>query len=158
MDPVLRKLMMDKKQPVLLRWQKAAMGFDMHKDVIKSHKPGGRFSDPMTFLVEKSTEQLWDWLADAENTDLYSALENLCRLKAVQDDSPKEALGFIFELKQIIRDELPEGREYRPGILELDKRIDEIALLAFDIYSRCRAQIYELQINEIKRMYGRDAG
>lgn len=158
MDPVLHKLMNDKKQTVLIRWQKAAMDSGTHKDGFKSPKPGGRFSDPMTFLVEKSTEEMWEWLIDADATDLYSALENICRLKAVQDDSPAKALGFIFDLKQIIRDELAEGKEYIPGILELDKRIDEIALLAFDIYSRCRARIYELQINEIKRMYGRDAG
>jgi hypothetical protein len=36
-----------------------------------------------------------------------------------------------------------------------ENRIDDIALLAFDIYSQCRQKIYEIRVNEVKNQLGR---
>ena len=35
-----------------------------------------------------------------------------------------------------------------------ENRIDDIALLAFDIYSQCRQKIYEIRVNEVKNQLG----
>ena len=49
------------------------------------------------------------------------------------------------------------GKEIRENhlqdqVLLLDSRIDALALRAFDVYMGCREQVYELRVNEVKRM------
>jgi hypothetical protein len=35
--------------------------------------------------------------------------------------------------------------------MDLEDRIDEMALLAFDVFMRCREQLYEVRANEARR-------
>jgi hypothetical protein len=105
---------------------------------------------------------IFKWLIkNADDKDLAEALEEICRLRAVQNSKPSEALGFIWALKQVIHQLLANQKiisSNADGLIDVDERIDEIARQSFDFYCACRAQIYELTVNEIKRMYGRDAG
>jgi hypothetical protein len=45
----------------------------------------------------------------------------------------------------------PGDAQLAADLAELDERVDRIALMAFDIYVRCRDQVCELRINEVKR-------
>lgn len=150
-----------KKQQILSKWQLAAFSYADH-DLLMGKKPRSRFSDPIAYVIEKSTRGIFEWLIkDGNQVDLFAPLEEICRLRAIQESKPSEVLHFIFELKQIIREELTDKNQtnyWAAALWDLDQRIDEIGLLAFDIYSDCRAKICELRINEIKRLYGRDAG
>ncbi len=162
MELEIYKSLDENRQPILSKWQLAAMRSYANHDGLIGQKQAGRFSNPIAFVIEKSTEEMLDWLIKVEsNLDLFTPLQEICRLKAIQDFKPAEALTFIFALKEIIREQLEDENEttyWAVELLDVDKRIDEIGLLAFDIYSDCRAKIYELRMNEIKRMYGRDAG
>lgn len=158
MEYRIHKSLNRKKQQILLKWQPEVYGSHISKDPAAAQKSEGRFTNPFGYVIEKNTAEMLDWLFDNENkVDLNGPLEEICRHKALQDGRPSEALSFIFALKPIIRKELRDeghGQE----LLEIDKRIDEMALLAFDIYSDCRARICEIKMNEIKRMYGRESG
>jgi hypothetical protein len=79
------------------------------------------------------------------------ALEGIVRIRAIQDFSPQQAVGFVFELRDILKDAFPAPAEPRG---ELDKRIDEIALIAFEIFMRCREQVYEVRLSEARRAVG----
>ena len=46
-----------------------------------------------------------------------------------------------------------KGLANETGIL--DNRIDEIALLAFDVYSACRQKISDIRVNEVKNQVGK---
>ena len=90
------------------------------------------------------------------------ALEGIVRIRAIQDFSPRQAVGFVFELRDILKDVLPASAEQ---LGELHKRIDEMALVAFEVFMRCREQVYEVRLSEArraegfrKRMVSRDAG
>ena len=61
----------------------------------------------------------------------------------------------MFQLKKVIREKL--GNEIREHgltdeLLLLESKIDDLALLAFDIFMQCREQVYELRANEVKSM------
>ncbi len=97
---------------------------------------------------------------DAEST--ARALEGVVRIRAVQDFSASQAVGFVFLLKTAVRAELPAGLCLEA---DLDRRIDQIALAAFDLYARCREQIYEVRLREagrragmLERIYAMDEG
>jgi len=45
-----------------------------------------------------------------------------------------------------------QGADGEPADLSiLEARIDEMALLAFDVFMRCREQLYEIKVNEARR-------
>ena len=90
---------------------------------------GERFRNPVGFAVRESLAKLLQELAgemDAARTS--EALDGLVRLRAVQDCTPAEAVCFVFLLRQIIREH--DARDQFP---DLDRRIDELALMTFEI-------------------------
>jgi len=79
---------------------------------------------------------------------IRAALEEMVRVRAVQDFPASEATGFLFRLKTVIREVL---RPDAATAIVLDQRIDEIILAAFDLYVDCREKIGEIQVNAAKR-------
>jgi hypothetical protein len=161
MELLMNRKLQAHKQSILAKWQTFALSNHENLELIKASKNQGRFSNPAAYVTEKNTGKIFDWLInDENNVDIMNPLEEICRLRAVQNMKPSQALKFIPVLKQIIRDEMREviASERDEDLRELDKRIDEITLLAFDIYSDCRDRINQIKINEMKRLYGRDAG
>ena len=77
----------------------------------------------------------------------------IIRIRAIQDFSPSQAVGFMFDLKTIIRETVPvetkDGRNIE-ALHALDRRIDQLGLLAFDIYMQCREKILDLKANEMR--------
>ncbi len=56
-------------------------------------------------------------------------------------------------LKKVIREKLE--REVRENgiseeLIELESRIDGLALLSFDVYMKRREKLYEIRVNEVK--------
>ena len=90
--------------------------------------------------------------ADSNNISLY--LDNIIRVRAIQDFSPSQAVGFIFGLKRIVREELEseiqEGASSKEWA-EFESKIDGLALLCFDIYAACRQKIADIRVNEVRR-------
>ncbi|MGE5423397.1 MAG: RsbRD N-terminal domain-containing protein [Ignavibacteriales bacterium] len=162
MEAKFYKALNDKKQSILSKWQAVANGSYGAQDPRHVRKTGGRFSDPIGYVTGETTAEILEWLIENESTvDINSPLEEICRLKAVQDISPDEGMSFIFALKPIIRNEIRVGHSldnWTAELEELDKRIDEVGWRALAIYTDCRSRIHEIKMNEIKRMYGRNAG
>jgi len=156
------KAIQDKQQSILSRWVPAALGDFCHNEPLTVHRGKDRFSDPLGYAIASNAEAILQWLINDEpDTDLGKPLEAICRIKAVQDYRPSESLHFIFDLKTIIRECLAgeiDVSQYAEELWEVDRRIDDMALMAFDLFGACRNQIYQLQAEEIKRMYGRGLG
>jgi hypothetical protein len=80
-------------------------------------------------------------------------IDPIVRIRAIQDFKPSEAVGFMFDLKSIIRETVPvdaKNRQDLDALHALDKRIDQLSLLAFDIYMQCREKILDLKANETR--------
>ena len=109
-----------------------------------------RFRNPVGHVTRKSLEDLYDGLvAGRPAGEMTGALDGIVRIRAVQDLSPSQALGFLFLLKPSVRDELGEGATM--DLTALDFAIDRLTLEAFDLFMRCREQIHGLRRNEIKQ-------
>jgi hypothetical protein len=81
-------------------------------------------------------------------------LDEIIKMRAVQEFTPSEALAFVFSLKETIRAELGKAvnePSLAGELAQLDRRIDRIGLLAFDLYVDSREKIHQLRINEMKR-------
>jgi hypothetical protein len=111
------------------------------------------FRNPVGHTLREGLASLLDGLLGAQDVvDLVPLLEPIVRLRAVQDFSPGQALSFLFLLKGVAREEATRLGE--PAITEteaLEKRIDQLALAAFDLYMKCREEISKIQVNAAKR-------
>jgi hypothetical protein len=106
-----------------------------------------RFRNPLGHTLKEGLATLLDQVTgEMDNAKIRPALESIVRLRAVQDFTPGQATGFVFALREILYENLEGG-----GPPSWQKRIDEIALLAFDLYMRCREEIYEIKARERRR-------
>ncbi len=116
------------------------------------------FANPVGSATVNGLESVFNELAGKMDSDtIESCLDPIIRIRTVQDFTPSKAVGFIFFLKQIVRDSLhrvnPEGG-YENELLDLESKIDEIGLIGFDIYMKCKEKIYQIKANdERNRMY-----
>lgn len=148
-------LLRQKKATVLGRWSRMVCEAYPAETGAFLQARGDRFANPVGHTIARTTEAVYDALADGTDlADLSEPLEALVRIRAVQDFSPAQAVGFVFDLKQVIRQELDDEIQANgivAQLLPLESRIDEVALLAFDLYAQCRQQLYDLRIAEVKR-------
>jgi len=109
-----------------------------------------RFSNPVGYTVYHSLAGIFEALC--EHKDPAEDLKDLIQVRAVQELVPSKALAFLPELKRIVREELaPKAAESTALSEELevfDAAIDRLVLQAFDIYSSCRENIYDLKVKE----------
>jgi hypothetical protein len=111
-----------------------------------------RFRNPVGHLTRESIDALFaGLLAGRSVEEMKESLDRIVRIRAVQDLSPSQAVGFVFLLKRAVREELGEAVEREVDLSALHAWIDGLALQAFDLFVECRQRIYELRVREIKR-------
>jgi hypothetical protein len=136
-----------KRGAILERWldQTLASYPSQTSQFLRNEKD--RFRNPVGHTLKEGLATLLDEITgEMDIGNVKPALESIVRLRAVQDFSPAQATSFIFALRQILYDNLEGG-----GQPTWQKRIDELALLAFDLYMRCREEIYEIKSRERQR-------
>ena len=151
---VLERLLPQKRAAILERW------FQLILETYPADTSGflkqekDRFINPVGYTISQEIETLYDELLQKMNSDkLAACLDNIIRIRAVQDFFPSQTVAFIFLLKKAIREELTseikENRVFKE-LLEFEARIDKLVLLAFDIYMKCREKVFEIRLNEAK--------
>jgi len=119
-----------------------------------------RFANPVGTALARAVETLYHELLHGMNSEkVDSALDEIVRIRAVQDFSPARAMTFIFLLKKVLREELyqeiKESRAAWEDVLALEARVDEMALRGFDLYMNCREKVYEIRAKEAKNHVSR---
>ena len=109
------------------------------------------FANPVGHATRQGLNTLVELLnAELDETAARAALDPVIRVRAIQAFSPAQAVGFVFELKAILRECLGPASQNSEELGLLEGRVDQLALVAFDIYMQCREKIYELKANEMK--------
>ncbi len=113
------------------------------------------FANPVGQTTYRSLEALVDALSTGSDRDaMAAALDPILRIRAVQAFTPSQATSFVFSLKQIVR-QLLSVDDSHAGLRfeDLDRRIDLMAMTAFDIYVACREKIFELKATESRKQF-----
>jgi hypothetical protein len=112
------------------------------------------FANPVGGSILSSLDVLLDQLIhDMDPQIINSYLDPIIRIRAVQNFSPSQATAFILSLKKVLRANLAnELRDLRNTgeLFEFESRIDQLCLMAFDIYMQCREKIYQISANETR--------
>ena len=153
----LKRILLTKKTLVLNRW------FDVILEAYPAETSkfirtqSDRFANPVGHSIQKGLEGLFDTLLDEKRSgELANFLDDILRIRAVQEPVASRALSFIFDLKAVLRNSLEDELENDDGRLAhelsvLDRAVDEQALLGFDVYMKCREKVSELKSQEVRR-------
>jgi hypothetical protein len=120
-----------------------------------------RFSNPVGANLSEGLEGLFEGLVHGVQSDSESIsefLDKIVRIRAVQEFSPANAVGFIFLLKTAVRENLAKeihDNRLLEELLEFESRVDGLALLGFNIYMQCRETIFEMRATEIRSRVSR---
>jgi hypothetical protein len=110
--------------------------------------------------LSRITAQLFDVLVDKELLweEAGRILDDFVRIRAVQQFSPSHAVGFVFLVKRAVREHLSQdltNAELWQELLVFESKVDNLALLSFDLYMRCREKLFEIRATEIRNRTSR---
>ncbi len=151
----MQKLFAEKQAVLAKKWFDS-IAQSYHPDTagfLKKEK--NQFANPVGHTFANETEGLLECLlSGGKPEDICGHLEKIIKITSVQEGLPSKAVSFLYFLKDIVRSEFSKDIEVlatAKEIAELERRIDQATLYAFDIHSACREKLYQLRVNEVKR-------
>ena len=150
----LTGLLQENREAILRRWFELIIGTYPRVTSEFLAKQKDPFRNPVGHTILRSIGAIYDQVVSAMDTEeLLQALDGIIRIRSLQDFTPSETVGFVFELKTALSDAM--GAQLREPKLshllaDLESRIDRVALLAFEKYTECREQLNQLRRNELE--------
>jgi len=151
----LKKILDAKKTTIVNAWFEAVVATypsDANR-FFKNRKD--RFSNPVGNATFNGLKAIYEEiLRGMDRKTVISILDPIIRIRAVQNFSPSKAVGIVFLLKGVIRKILKNDLKERQNLTDLlafETDIDELGLLAFDVYMQCRQKIFDLRTNEERK-------
>jgi len=150
----LLKQLAQKKNAIIKKWFDRLMGTYPPDTAQFLRSQKDPFANPVGQNSLQSLKDLFDHII--KNFDRSTAgplIDPILRVRAIQDFTPSMAVRFVFDLKDIIRTMVSTdagGSQFAKDWITLDNRIDDLGLLAFDVYMQCREKIYDLKANEMR--------
>ncbi len=151
----LDQLLLRKKGVILQQWITHVIETYPPETAKIMMRERNQFANPVGHHIQQGLTGLFDQLlqdkADPQKT--ASFLDRIIRIRAIQDFSPSQAMAFIFFIKQIVREIVrteTQDAVSSEDILIFDSKVDELALLGFNVYMECREKLYEIRVDEIK--------
>jgi hypothetical protein len=150
----LEHFLSEKRADIVNRWSSLILEtypLDAQRFLKKQKDP---FANPVGTTLRKQIEKLYGLLlGEIDPQELTPTLDGIVRIRAVQDFSPSQAVVFPFLLKKVVREKLEKEIQDHRLVDELqifEAKLDEVALLAFDIYVKCKEKLYEIRAMEAK--------
>ena len=147
----LNEALTAKRGVVLERWFQAVLA--TYPEETARFLAGGAdpFANPVGHTVREGLGRLYDrFVADVPVSELSAAIDGIVRIRAVQEFTPSAAVGFVYTLRKILREELADAALDPAWQAVLENGVDRLALVAFDVYMQCREKIFEIRVREIK--------
>jgi hypothetical protein len=146
-----------KKKAIVQKWIDQVLDSYGSPDFFKKQKD--RFANPIGSTVSEGLQNIFAILVEERDiAEAAKPLEDIIKIRAVQEFTPSVAVSFVYVLKNIVREELVREKD-REEVLSLlsvlDYRIDKIALMAFDLYMNSRERLHQIRVNEV--LSGRSA-
>lgn len=143
-----------KKSEIIKNWFEASMQ-TYAPDTAQFYKgQKDQFANPVGNITSKGISFLLDQLLNDFDPDAVKAhLDPIIRIRAVQNFTPSQATAFILLLKKVLRDCLSDKLQDTAMVMELlafESKIDQLGLMAFDIYMACKEKIYQISANDMR--------
>lgn len=152
----LRELLVVRKDAVAKRWLGKTLA-TYHRDTAAFFAKGkNQFANPVGTTLDQGIHALLDAMLDEAHSpeQLCAALEPMIKIRSVQEFTAAKAVAFVFSLKSSVREELGEALadpSLGAELADFDTQVDQLALFAFDVYTKSRDRFHEVRINDVKR-------
>jgi hypothetical protein len=150
MNNNLRRLLEEKRETIVAGWfTELLAGFPVATAKVLAGQ-GNQFANPMGHHFKSGLVGIFDQLLKGgTREEIFPWLDQIIRIRAVQELSPSQAIAFIYRLKYVTRNQLA-GVVGKEGISaeelqQYEANVDNLALLAFDCYLNCREQLYQIR-------------
>ena len=153
------KFLKSKKKDILQKWFEATINTYPEETAKILNRSKNKFDNPVGVATYESLKSVIDMLCqnmgETDNKDLNEelieqALDSVIRIRAVQNFSASQAVGFVFELKDIVKK--IAGKNVETLIdSQFDRKVDQISLAAFNRFLKCRESIFLLKATEAKK-------
>jgi len=161
----LEKFLSQEKATIVERWLELVLETYPPQTTTLMKKETNQFANPVGYSMRHGIESICEeFLKGLDPEKVNPILDGIIRIRAIQNFTPSQAIGFVFSLKQVVRQLLDEARDKakkkdKEGeqilvsaeeMIAFDSKVDHLALLAFDVYSKCRENLYEVRVSEVK--------
>ena len=150
----IKDILFERKNDILDAWFNEIIKTypgDSHK-FFKNKK--NQFGNPVGYTIHKETAAIFDGLLKgADPQEAVPYLDEIIKIRAIQDFSPAQAIHFVFLLKNAVRAVLKKelaDKKLLEQLAPLETEIDDLALVSFNIYMSRRERLYELRAREVK--------
>jgi hypothetical protein len=141
-----------KKEKILSTWIERTLDSYISSGFFKRSQD--KFANPVGANIKEGLTRLYNLLVNgADQQEYLEPLDQVIRIRAVQDFSPAQAVAPILELKWVVKQVFSADKECRDLLSELDSfdcDVDRAALAAFDLYMECRDRLHRARIRELK--------
>jgi len=148
----LTEALKNKKKEILSVWSDRTIDSYTSSGFFKMSQD--KFANPVGVNIREGLSALYDLLvAKKDQQEMAEPLDQVIRIRAVQEFTPAQAVSPILELKWVVKQVFSADKKTQVLLTELDSfdcDVDRAALTAFDIYVACREKIYKNRINELK--------
>ena len=154
----LRAIFSEKKKEITEDWVAAIFGTYEIDTVGFLRSQENAFANPVGNKTKIATAAIIDALeTDTMDSEIITpAVNELIQVRAIQKFNADQAMSVLFVLKNIIRKHvvptLSTSEEFA-DLLELESKIDSLALVGFRIYSECRDKVQRMRVDEFKRKH-----
>ncbi len=149
----VEQILAEIQEATIAAWVERVLDTYIEPHALKSQK--NNIANPVGTTIADGLRSLYVGLRKGEPVaDLVPAIDGIVRIRAVQDFTPAQAVGFLFELKTLIRRSLAKRRDLAvsASVLEqIDAWVDEAALTGFNVYMSCREQLFKVRLKEFER-------
>lgn len=108
-----------------------------------------RFSNPIGATFRRELPLIVSELTGDMNEQIMrESVGVLMRIRAVQEFTKDEALGFVLKLKEIVRSIASDSQRDDATFTDIDSRTDRLYGIAVEAYSECREVIQRIRDRE----------
>ncbi len=152
----LHELLIERRPALCARWLDAVLAEYGEVTAARWREERDRFANPVGHALAAGLPDILEAVtSDSEPSErAMCALEDIIRIRSVQTLTPSRSVAFVYLLRHAIRDELAaelKDGTHAAALAAIDARIEQLALLAFDLYVSLREQMFRLRQEELKR-------
>jgi hypothetical protein len=140
------------REKIVNKWVEYTLSTYTSSEFFKRERD--KFSNPIGGNVREALDRLFVLLAKgADPEEFKGPVEQIVRLRAVQEFTPAQAVAPLNAVKHITRDILAKDKErsvFIKDLYDFEFAVDLAVLAAFDIYMESRERLYKVRMSEVK--------